>query len=86
MGIWTDREDNISSPMLLQVPSPNKFFWEATLLAVRSLEYVTHLLNKANVDLIWRFPMQICDLVLIRTHQSKKALDFLPVLQFSAQQ
>lgn len=33
-----------------------------------------------------RFPVEICHLSCIRTHQSKKVLDFLPVFQLSAQQ
>lgn len=33
-----------------------------------------------------RFPMKICNLSSVRTHHTKKVLEFLPVLQLSTQQ
>lgn len=39
-----------------------------------------------NTYLVWRFLVEICDLSCIRTHQSKKVLDLLPVLQLSVRQ
>ena len=39
-----------------------------------------------NKNLMGRFPVEICHLSSIRTHQSKKVLNFLPVLQLSAKQ
>lgn len=43
-----------------------------------------HIGGKKN--LVRRFPMEICDLSCVRTHHSKKVLEFLPVFQLSTQQ
>lgn len=56
-----------------------KFWWK------RLTQLLKLYVNEVNMYLVRRFPVEICDRSCIRTHQSEKVLDFLPVLQLSAQ-
>lgn len=42
--------------------------------------------DDVSTHLVRRFPVEICNLSCVRTHKTKKVLDFLPVLQLSVKQ